>query len=68
MKGIYGANEGSAIGVVKGIQESGKTGVVVVDAIDGKSLPKTVDTGYFWYDKTNIDQPEIQAVLYKVRP
>jgi ribose transport system substrate-binding protein len=102
VKGIYGANEGSAIGVVKGIQESGKTGVVVVgfdsgqaqidaikggtmagaitqnpvgmgaalvksavDAINGKSLPKTVDTGYFWYDKTNIDQPEIQAVLYK---
>ena len=102
VKGIYGANEGSAIGVVKGIQESGKTGVVVVgfdsgqaqidaikggtmagaitqnpvgmgaalvksavDAINGKSLPKTVDTGYFWYDKTNIDQPQIQAVLYK---
>ena len=25
-KGIYGSNEGSAIGVVKGVQESGKTG------------------------------------------
>jgi ribose transport system substrate-binding protein len=102
IKGIYGANEGSAIGVVKGIEESGKTGVVVVgfdsgqaqidaikngtmagaitqnpvgmgaalvkaavDAINGKSMPKTIDTGFFWYDKTNIDSPEIQAVLYK---
>ncbi|GAA4725139.1 LacI family transcriptional regulator [Phytohabitans rumicis] len=102
VKGIYGANEGSAIGVIKGIEESGKKGVVVVgfdsgqaqidaikngteagaitqnpvgmgaalvkaavDALNGTSLPKTIDTGYFWYDKTNIDSPEIQAVLYK---
>jgi ribose transport system substrate-binding protein len=102
IKGIYGANEGSAIGVVKGIEESGKAGVVVVgfdsgqaqidaikngtmagaitqnpvgmgaalvkaavDALNGQTLPKTVDTGFFWYDKTNIDNPEIQAVLYK---
>ncbi|WP_213450411.1 ABC transporter substrate-binding protein [Rhizomonospora bruguierae] len=102
VKGIYGANEGSAIGVVKGIEESGKQGIAVVgfdsgqaqidaisngvmagaitqnpvgmgaalvkaavDAINGKSLPKTIDTGFYWYDKTNIDKPEIQAVLYK---
>ncbi|MCW6010577.1 ABC transporter substrate-binding protein [Micromonospora sp. CPCC 205371] len=102
IKGIYGANEGSAIGVIKGIEESGKSGVVVVgfdsgqaqidaikngteagaitqnpvgmgaalvkaavDAINGQTLPKTIDTGFFWYDKTNIDSPEIQAVLYK---
>jgi ribose transport system substrate-binding protein len=102
VKGIYGANEGSAVGVVKGIEESGKSGIVVVgfdsgqaqidaitsgamagaitqnpvgmgaalvkaavDAINGKELPPTIDTGFFWYDKTNIDSPEIQAVLYK---
>ncbi|MGH1565797.1 ABC transporter substrate-binding protein [Mumia sp. DW29H23] len=100
--GIYGSNEGSAIGVVKGVEESGKTGITVVGfdsgqaqidainngvmagaitqnpvgmgeelvkaavkAIDGDDLPETIDTGFYWYDKTNIDDPEIQAVLYK---
>jgi ribose transport system substrate-binding protein len=100
--GIYGSNEGSAIGVVKGVEEAGKTGIKIVgfdsgqaqidainngveagaitqnpvgmgealvkaamDAIKGQTLPKTIDTGYYWYDKTNIDDPKIQAVLYK---
>ena len=100
--GIYGSNEGSAIGVIKGVQESGKTGIQVVGfdsgqaqidainngvmagaitqnpvgmgeelvkaamkAIEGEELPETIDTGFYWYDKTNIDDPEIQAVLYK---
>ena len=36
-----------------------------VEAIDGKDLPKTIDTGFYWYDKTNIDDDEIQAVLYE---
>jgi ribose transport system substrate-binding protein len=36
-----------------------------MDAIAGKTLEKNIDTGYFWYDKTNIDNPEIQAVLYQ---
>jgi len=102
VKGIYGSNEGSAIGAVKGIEESGKKGVVVVGfdsgqdqidainsgieagaitqnpvgmgvelvkaavkAINGESVPPTIDTGYYWYDKSNIDDPEIQAVLYQ---
>lgn len=102
VKGIYGANEGSAVGVVRGVQEAGKTGVTIIgfdsgkaqldairsglmagaitqnpvgmgaqlvkaamSAINGTALEKTVDTGYFWYDKTNIDAPEIQAVLYQ---
>jgi ribose transport system substrate-binding protein len=100
--GIYGSNEGSAIGVIKGVEESGKKGIVVVGfdsgqaqidainsglmagaitqnpvgmgaelvksamkAIDGEDLPKTIDTGFYWYDKTNINDPKIQAVLYK---
>jgi ribose transport system substrate-binding protein len=100
--GIYGSNEGSAIGVVKGVEESGKKGITVVgfdsgqaqiDAINngvmagaitqnpvgmgaelvkaamkgikGEDLPETIDTGYYWYDKSNIDDPKIQAVLYK---
>jgi ribose transport system substrate-binding protein len=101
LKGIYASNEGSAIGVIKGVEESGKTGLQLVGfdsgkaqvdairdgamagavtqdpvnmgrelviaamkAIDGEELPKTVDTGFRWYDKTNVDDAEIKAVLY----
>jgi ribose transport system substrate-binding protein len=102
LKGFYGSNEGSAIGIVKGVQESGKKGLAIVGfdsgkaqidaiksgvmagaitqnpvgmgkelvasamkAIKGEQLPKVIDTGFFWYDKTNIDDPKIQAVLYQ---
>jgi ribose transport system substrate-binding protein len=102
VKGIYGSNEGSAIGVIRGVQESGATGVTVVGfdsgqaqiaairdgtmlgaitqnpigmgeqvvdaavkAINGEQLPPVIDTGFFWYDKSNIDSPEIQNVLYE---
>jgi ribose transport system substrate-binding protein len=102
LKGIYAANEGSAIGVLKGIEESGRQGVTVigfdsgknqldairsgvmlgaitqnpvgmgeqvvasaVKAMKGENLPKVIDTGFFWYDKSNIDAPEIAAVLYQ---
>jgi ribose transport system substrate-binding protein len=101
IKGIFGANEGSAIGVLNGIKETATTGVVVIGydsgklqkdaireglmagaitqnpvgigyetvkaaiaAIKGETLPKTIDSGFAWYDKTNIDSPEIAAVLY----
>jgi ribose transport system substrate-binding protein len=100
--GIYGSNEGSAIGVVKGVQESGKKGITVVGfdsgkaqidaisngtmagaitqnpiaigeqvvaaamkAIKGESLPKVIDTGFYWYDKTNVTDPKIAASLYQ---
>ncbi len=36
-----------------------------LDAIAGKSMDKIIDTGFYWYDKTNINNPEIQAVLYQ---
>ena len=36
-----------------------------MDAIAGKSMDKVIDTGYYWYDKTNINAPEIVAVLYQ---
>ena len=104
LKGIYGSNEGSAIGVVQAVKElaidpaklvvvgfdSGKaqmdairdglmlgaitqnpvgigyeTVKAAVEAIDGKDLPETIDTGYYWYDASNIDDEEIQAVLYE---
>ncbi|HET7726550.1 MAG TPA: ABC transporter substrate-binding protein [Candidatus Limnocylindrales bacterium] len=103
IKGFFGANEGSAIGVLNAVQESGKAGEIVVigydsgkqqidaiksgvmagaitqnpigigykcvesavKAINGEELPKNIDTGFFWYDKTNIDSEEIKAVLYE---
>jgi ribose transport system substrate-binding protein len=102
LAGIYGSNEGSAIGVVRGVQESGATGLTIVGfdsgaaqieairngtmlgaitqnpigmgeqlvdaavkAANGEQLPPVIDTGFFWYDKSNIDSPEIQAVLYE---
>ena len=34
-------------------------------AIKGTSQPKFIDTGFFWYDKTNINDAKIQAVLYQ---
>ena len=104
LKGIYGSNEGSAIGVVQAVKELGiepsqlvvvgfdsgkaqmdairdglmlgaitqnpvgigyETVKAAVEAINGETLPKTIDTGYYWYDASNIDDEEIQAVLYE---
>lgn len=102
LKGIFGTNEGSAIGVVNGVRELGSTGITIVgydsgkaqtDAIrdglmagaitqnpvgigyetvkaavaaaKGETVPANIDTGFFWYDKSNIDAPEIAAVLYE---
>jgi len=103
LKGFFGANEGSAIGVLNGVKESGAEGRITVigydsgkqqidaikagteagaitqdpigigykcvesalKAIKGETLPKTIDTGFYYYDKTNIDDPAIKAVLYE---
>jgi ribose transport system substrate-binding protein len=102
LRGIYAANEGSAIGVLRGVAESGKTGLTVigfdsgtgqieairngtmygavtqdpigmgeelvkasVKAIKGEPLPPVIDTGFFWYDKSNIDSAEIKPLLYQ---
>lgn len=100
IKGIFGTNEGSAVGVLNGVREMGAKVVVVgfdsgkaqkdairegvmagaitqnpvgigyetvkaaVAASKGETLPKMIDTGFYWYDKTNIDDPAIAAVLY----
>jgi ribose transport system substrate-binding protein len=100
LKGIFGANEGSAEGAAIGVKELGKKlvligfdagkeqkdairsglmagaitqnpigiGKCVVDsamkAIKGATLPKVIDTGFYWYDKTNIDDPKIAPLLY----
>jgi len=101
LAGMFGTNEGSAIGVVNGVNESGRKDVVIIgydsgkaqkdairsglmagaitqnpvgigyetvkaafNATKGESMPEVIDTGFFYYDSTNIDDPEIAAVLY----
>jgi len=100
IKGMFGANEGSAIGVVNGAREMKRKLVIIgydsgkqqkdaimsgamagaitqnpvgigyktveaaVKALKGEKLPKVIDTGFFWYDKSNIADPKIAAVLY----
>jgi ribose transport system substrate-binding protein len=100
LKGMFGANEGSAIGVLNGVKEMKRKIVVVgydsgkqqkaaildqsmagaitqnpvgigkcvveaaVKALKREKLEKTSDTGFYWYDKSNIADPKIAAVLY----
>lgn len=100
LKGMFGANEGSAIGVVNGSKElkrqiviigydSGKqqkeaiasgamagaitqnpvgigykTVEAAVKTLKGEAVPKVIDTGFYWYDKSNMADPKIAAVLY----
>jgi ribose transport system substrate-binding protein len=35
-----------------------------VKAINGEELPTVIDTGFKWYDASNIDDPELQPLLY----
>jgi ribose transport system substrate-binding protein len=103
LKGFFGANEGSIIGVLNAVKELGMEGKIVVigydsgqqqmdairsgaeagaitqdpigigykcveaavKAMKGETLPKTIDTGFHWYDKTTIDDPTIAPLLYK---
>jgi ribose transport system substrate-binding protein len=103
LKGMYGSNEGAAIGVVHAVQELGITGKLKivgfdsgkdqVDAINsglmtgaitqnpvgigyetvkaavavikGQTVPKNIDTGFYWYDKTNITDSKITPLLYQ---
>jgi ribose transport system substrate-binding protein len=100
LDGIFGANEGSAIGVANGKQELGSEVVVIgfdsgaaqkgmvesglmagaitqnpvgigyetvkaaVGALNGEELPEIIDTGFYYYDASNMNDPEIAAVLY----
>lgn len=101
LDGIFGTNEGSAIGVVNGVQELGTKDLVIIgydsgkaqkDAIrsglmagaitqnpvgigyetvkaavmaqKGEAVPALIDTGFYYYDASNIDDPKVAAVLY----
>jgi len=103
IKGFFGGNEGSAIGVVNAVNELDMAGKLVVigydsgkaqiDAIksglmagavqqnpigigaqcvraaamalQGMEVPPMIDTGFIWADASNIDSPEVAAVLYE---
>ncbi|WP_369204999.1 hypothetical protein [Streptomyces sp. PU-14G] len=42
------------------------TGVkAALKATKGENLPETINTGFYWYDRKNIDDPKIQSVLYR---
>lgn len=55
---MYGAITQNPLGIGKCTVEE------AVKALKGEKLPKVVDTGFYYYDKTNIDDPKIAAVLY----
>ena len=100
LKGYYGANEGSIIGVLNAAKEMKRKVVIIgydsgkqqkaaiadgsqagaitqnpvgigyktveaaVKALKGEKLEKIIDTGFYWYDKNNMNDPKISAVLY----
>lgn len=102
LKGLFGANEGSAIGALIGAVEMKREKDIVVIGYDagkqqkdavregkmagaisqnpvgigyeavkaavmaarGEKVEKTVDTGYEWYDKNNVDSEELKPLLY----
>jgi ribose transport system substrate-binding protein len=100
LKGIFGANEGSVLGVANGKVELNSNVVVIgydsgaaqkafiesgviagaitqnpvgigyqtvqaaVSALKGETLPPVIDTGFYYYNKDNMADPEIAAVLY----
>jgi len=104
LAGLYGTNEGSAIGIVNAVNELGmepgeltvigfdsgqaqidaiKSGLMAgaitqdpksigrltvesaVKAANGEEVEPVLDTGSFWYDQSNIDDPDIQEKLYQ---
>ena len=100
LKGYFGANEGSIIGVLNAAKEMKRKVVIIgydsgkqqkaaiadgsqagaitqnpvgigyktveaaVKALKGEKLEKVIDTGFMWYDKSNMNDPKISAVLY----
>ncbi|MGC3954520.1 MAG: substrate-binding domain-containing protein [Propionicimonas sp.] len=42
-----------------------ETVVAAIKAVNKIEQPKIIDSGFAWYDKTNIDNPEIAANLYE---
>jgi ribose transport system substrate-binding protein len=100
LKGYFGANEGSIIGVLNAAKEMKRKVVIIgydsgkqqkaavasgeeagaitqnpvgigyktveaaVKSLKGEKMPKIIDTGFMWWDKSNMNDPKITAVLY----
>lgn len=102
LKGFFGANEGSAVGVINAVRELNKVGQIVVigydagklqkqavidgvmagaitqdpvgigykaveacvKAIKGEKVEKNIDTGFKWWDKSNMNSEEMKPLLY----
>ena len=41
-----------------------KTVEAAVDVLNGRRVPRRIDTGFHWYDRTNLDDPSIAILLY----
>ncbi|MDR2247897.1 MAG: ABC transporter substrate-binding protein [Treponema sp.] len=103
LKGYYGSNEGSAIGVVNAVNELDLAGKIIVigfdsgkpqldaiksglmygavqqnpvlmgyktvesavKALKGEPLPKIIDSGFLWADKSNLTNPDVAAAIYE---
>ena len=102
MAGFFGANEGSAVGVINAVDQLALEDLVVIGydsgqfqidainsglmlgavqqnpvgigakcveaaamALQGLEVPPNIDTGFLWADASNIDDPDVQAVLYE---
>ena len=103
IKGLFGGNESSTIGIVDAVKELNKVGEITIIGFDagkqnieavregvvtgavtqnpkaigyigvetgiraytGEVLPEFIDTGFAWYDKSNIDTPEMRELLYE---
>ncbi|PWH06736.1 BMP family ABC transporter substrate-binding protein [Brachybacterium endophyticum] len=101
LRGLFGTNEGSAIGVLKGVEEAGRIDLAIIgfdsgraqveairsgemagavtqdpakigaltvrtalQALSGKKPEKVIDTGFLWYDASNLDSAEVQKAVY----
>ena len=42
-----------------------ETVVAAIKAVNKIEQPKIIDSGFAWYDKSNIDDPAIAANLYE---
>jgi ribose transport system substrate-binding protein len=49
---------------VAAVHANPKAVEAAVKALKGEKLPKVIDTGFHWYDKSNLSDPKIAAVLY----
>lgn len=59
--------EGRAAGAItqSPVKMGYETVVAAIKAINGQQLEKNIDSGFAWYDKDNMDDPEIAANLYE---